>query len=89
MVPPETNTNVVQQFTGDDPEEKILETLGVSDTDLLQDLIIFGAPSVFGVNLGGSVGMELPVFERIRFGESLGDQVAGRSICRVRMVQRG
>ncbi|MBW2370179.1 MAG: hypothetical protein JRH15_20100 [Deltaproteobacteria bacterium] len=38
-----TFMNIIQQLTGDDPEESILETLGVSDTDLLRDLENFQA----------------------------------------------
>ena len=68
-----TFMNIMQQLTGDDPEEKILEMIGAEDSDLLRDMIVYGFPSVFGVNLGGSLGMELPGLDRLKINDSFAD----------------
>jgi len=59
-----TVLNIVRQLTGDDPEE-IIEAIIPEDADMLRDMILYGVPSISGFTMGGSIGMELPVFERL------------------------
>jgi predicted ABC-type ATPase len=70
-----TLLNAIKQLTGDDPEDEALEALGVVDNDLLRDIIVYGLPAGLGVNLGGSVGMELPVFDNLKIGDSITGQI--------------
>ena len=64
---------------GDDPTEKIRKAL--PDNNLLRDLVVYGAPSLGGVNMGGSLKMETPFTKALTgraitpkefFGESIG-----------------
>jgi hypothetical protein len=45
----------------------------------MRDLVMYGAPSVAGVNIGGSIGMELPVLDRMNVNQSISGQ-AGEGI---------
>ena len=69
-----TFMNLARQLTGDDPEEAITDLLP-EDADMLRDILLYGIPSIAGVSLGGSIGMELPVFERLSLKGSLTGQV--------------
>lgn len=41
----------------------------------MRDLVMYGAPSALGVNIGGSIGMELPVVDRMRVNQPLAGQL--------------
>ena len=41
----------------------------------MRDLAMYGAPLALGVNIGGSIGMELPVLDRMRVNQSLSGQI--------------
>lgn len=74
-----TLLNLIRQLTGDDPEEMITDMIP-EDADVLRDMVVYGAPSVTGFSLGGSIGMELPVFERLSLQGSFVDQVGGEAM---------
>ena len=70
-----TFMHVVRQLSGDDWEEDAILEHIPEDANWLRDIIVYGFPAIAGVNIGGSVGMELPVFERIRVDDSFVDQL--------------
>jgi len=41
----------------------------------MRDLVMHGAPSLMGVNIGGSIGMELPVMDRLNVNKSISGQL--------------
>jgi 2'-5' RNA ligase len=43
--------------------------------DHQRDLVMYGAPSVLGINIGGSLGMSLPIFDRMKTSQNLSEQV--------------
>lgn len=71
-----TFMNMIQQLTGDDPEKEVLDYLGMDESDLLRDMAVYGLPTIVGINLGGSLGMELPALERIKVNDSF-QEMAG------------
>jgi len=73
-----TFMNILRQLTGDDPEEDITAILP-EDADMLKDMLLYGMPAISGFTIGGSVGMELPVFERLSLQGSITTQ-AGKQI---------
>jgi hypothetical protein len=48
----------------------------------MRDLAMYGAPSLAGMNIGGSIGMELPVLDRMNINQSISEQ-AGEGIGRM------
>ncbi len=42
----------------------------------MRDLAMYGVPSIVGVNIGGSIAMELPVFDRMNLNQSISGQAA-------------
>jgi len=41
----------------------------------MRDLVMYGGPSLVGVNIGGSIGMELPVIDRLNVNKSISGQL--------------
>ncbi len=41
----------------------------------MRDLVMYGAPSALGVNIGGSVGMEIPPLDRMRVNQPMAGQL--------------
>jgi len=71
-----TIMHLIRQLTGEDPEEYI-DKLVPDDADMLRDMIVYGLPAASGFTIGGSIGMELPVFDRIRLNDDILGQVGG------------
>jgi N12 class adenine-specific DNA methylase len=66
-----TLMHLVRQLYGDEPEDEILpDTPG-----LLRDMLLYGLPAGAGVSLGGSIGMELPIFDKVRLDQSITQQL--------------
>ena len=42
-----------------------------------RDIVMYGAPCVVGIHIGGSIGMELPVLGRSQTDQSLSSQISG------------
>lgn len=63
---------LIRQLFGDD----ILES-GVRKElpPGMRDLVMYGAPSIFGVNIGGSIGMEVPILDRANVNRSWSEQI--------------
>jgi hypothetical protein len=74
-----TLMHVLREMTGDDWEEKTIDRLVPDDAHLMRDMIVYGVPAGAGFTLGGSIGMELPVFDKLKLNESLSGQ-AGEAI---------
>lgn len=71
-----TFMHVIRQSSGDDwGEEYILENLSDGESSWLRDLVAYGLPGLAGVNLGGSLGMELPMGERLDTNKTLTKQI--------------
>ncbi|GKT09909.1 hypothetical protein DSTSK_32140 [Desulforhabdus sp. TSK] len=66
--------SLIRQLFGSD----ILET-GVRSAlpAFARDIVMYGAPSVVGIHIGGSIRMELPVLGRIQTDRSLSSQISG------------
>lgn len=66
--------SLIRQLFGSD----ILET-GVRSAlpAFARDIVMYGAPSVVGIHIGGFIGMELPVLGRIQTDQSLSSQISG------------
>jgi hypothetical protein len=65
-------SSLIRQLFGDD-------YLGVKYRNLfpdhLKDVAMYGAPSLLGVNIGGSLGMELPILDKIQTDQSIRGQL--------------
>ncbi|WP_051294904.1 PLxRFG domain-containing protein [Maridesulfovibrio bastinii] len=61
---------VFQSLTGNDDDwtEEIRKSLPENDT--MRDIVCYGVPSVAGVNLGGSLSMEVPLAKEIQPGQT-------------------
>jgi predicted RNA methylase len=70
-----TLMHILREMTGEDPEEVLTGWTG--DADWLRDIVVYGVPAISGFTIGGSIGMELPIFDRIRTNEDLFGQVGG------------
>jgi len=70
-----TVLNLWRQLTGDDPEEWVVEKILPEDADMLRDMLLYGLPAISGFTMGGSIGMELPVFERLSLKGNLSTQL--------------
>lgn len=42
--------------------------------DHQRDLVMYGAPSLLGIGIGSSIGMELPIFDKIKSSQNLSEQ---------------
>ncbi|GAB6176749.1 hypothetical protein JCM16814_16400 [Desulfobaculum senezii] len=69
--------SIVRQFFGEDPTEMVRSYF---ESPEARDAATYGVPALLGVNLSGSLGMELPVFERIEYDQQLTDQVLDNSL---------
>lgn len=69
--------SIVRQFFGEDPTEMVRSHF---ESPEARDAATYGVPALVGVNLSGSLGMELPVFERIEYDQQLTDQVLDNSL---------
>jgi N12 class adenine-specific DNA methylase len=70
-----TFMHAVRQLSGDEPEDELLEFFHADKPGLLRDMFLYGLPAGVGVSLGGSVGMEVPVFDKIRLDQSIVQQI--------------
>jgi hypothetical protein len=70
-----TFMHVARQVFGEDWDEDIKDLVLDEDQDMLRNLMTYGVPSLAGVNLGGSIGMEVPILDKASFNESLVDQL--------------
>ena len=59
--------------SGDDEDLKTKIKRGLKDHNLLRDLICYGAPSLGGINIGGSLALETPIQAPISKGKDLKD----------------
>ena len=74
-----TFMHIIRQATGDDwGEEELLGKIPAG-ANWLRDIIEYGFPSLAGVNIGGSVGMELPILDRLQVNDSWVKQLAAGS----------
>jgi hypothetical protein len=70
-----TFMHLMRQLTGEDWDEKAKDLVLDEDQDMLRNLMTYGVPSLAGVNIGGSLGMEVPILDKASFNESLVDQL--------------
>lgn len=69
-----TLATAIRQLFGKDPlGEEILKRT----PNLLKEFVLYGAPTFLGIDLSGSIGMEIPGLGRRRIGESTAQRVAG------------
>lgn len=68
---------ITQALTGDDDDwtEEIRKKL--PEHDLTRDIVCYGVPSVAGISMGGSLGLEMPLARHIEPGASAESIVAG------------
>jgi hypothetical protein len=69
-----TIMHIIRQLTGDDPEEEIVGLLPEGQNGL-RDVLLYGLPAATGVTLGGSIGMEVPVFDKVQLNKSITEQL--------------
>jgi hypothetical protein len=55
----------------DDPKEEIRKAL--PDNDMVRDMVIYGAPALAGVDMGGSLSVETPILSELEPGASADD----------------
>jgi hypothetical protein len=69
-----TLATAIRQLFGKDPlGEEILKRT----PNMLRDFVLYGAPTFLGIDLSGSIGMEIPGLGRRRIGESTAQRVTG------------
>lgn len=68
----QTLAALIRQLFGEDPLESGLRKKIPAP---MRDLVMYGAPSALGINIGGSLGMELPVLDRARINKDFKDQL--------------
>lgn len=70
-----TISSLLRQLFGEDYLGKdVRENL----PDSMRDLVMYGAPALVGVNIGGSLGMEIPFLDRYQTDQSVSSQVSER-----------
>ena len=69
-----TVMHLIRQMTGDDPEDEIVGLVPEGQNGL-RDILLYGLPAAAGVTLGGSIGMEVPVFDKIQLRKSITEQL--------------
>jgi hypothetical protein len=72
-----TFMNIMRQLTGEDWSERALHAALGENHGTLRDIILYGAPSLAGVDLGGSIGMEVPILENANLSDSVTGQISG------------
>ncbi|MGD9364582.1 MAG: PLxRFG domain-containing protein, partial [Desulfobacteraceae bacterium] len=70
-----TFMHIIREATGDDWEEKLIDSWLPDQAHLMRDMIVYGVPAGMGFTLGGSIGMELPVFDKMKLNQSLTGQL--------------
>jgi hypothetical protein len=69
-------SSLIRQLVGDDPEEELRKML---PGPMAGDAVLYGLPSMVGVSFTGSMGMELPIFDRLELDKPVMEQVLGQA----------
>jgi proteasome lid subunit RPN8/RPN11 len=75
-----TILSMMRQLTGEDWTEEYVLSLIPKGANWLRDIVLYGVPSLAGMNIGGSLGMELPIVNRLRLDEPFARQIAGSAM---------
>ena len=70
-----TFMHLIRQLTGDDWGEEVIDKVIGDERNALRDMILYGVPAGMGFTLGGSIGMELPIFDKVKLDKSVPDQI--------------
>ncbi|MBU1003035.1 MAG: PLxRFG domain-containing protein [Proteobacteria bacterium] len=68
---------LIRQLFGEDPAE---EAMKLTDNQTMRDIIMYGITAPAGVTISGSLGMELPMFDRVAVDKPIDEQIKGKAL---------